>query len=282
MKLIKKMIIPFMILLLAAGYLYWGNNAIETTRYTYSNEGIPQSFDGYTVVQVSDLHNKEFGRELVDKIEAEDPDIIVVTGDLIDRNRTDLTVAQTFLEQANELAPVYFVSGNHEVASGKYPEVQDILDETGTVNLDNASQVLFEDDEQISLHGMADPLTILYDEVEEEGSGEEVMLNELNRLENESSSDFNLLLSHRAELFDLYEESGMDLVFTGHAHGGQIRLPVVGGLYAPTQGFFPEYTLGEYTNGDTTMIVSRGLGNSIFPLRVFNRPELVVMTLESE
>lgn len=274
-----------LILLLIAGisyYLYWGNNAIVTTHFDYTNDEIPESFDGYTVVQVSDLHNKDFEGDLMPKIEAEDPDIIVVTGDVIDRNRTDLDIAQTFLEQAMTLAPVYFVSGNHEVASNKYPELKDIMDELGVENLDNSSQVLTQNNEEINLLGSADPLTILLEDIEEQGSGEQVIRNELTDLLNENPENVNLLLSHRPELFELYEEMGIDLVLTGHAHGGQIRLPFIEGIYSPGQGFLPEYTSGTYNEGNTTMFVSRGLGNSVFPLRVFNRPELVVITLEAE
>ncbi|WP_423189045.1 metallophosphoesterase [Alkalibacterium sp. f15] len=263
-------------------FLYWGNNAIETTHYSYSSDEIPQSFDGYTIVQVSDLHNKDFDENLTTKIEAENPDIIVITGDLIDRNRTDLTIAKDFLEDVSSIAPLYFVSGNHEVASNKYPELKEILDEVGVINLDNASQILEKNNEQINLLGLADPLTMLLEDIEEEGSGELVLQKKMEELLNESPADFNLLLSHRAELIDIYEESDVELVLTGHAHGGQIRLPIIGGLYAPGQGSFPDYTIGEYTKGTTTMIVSRGLGNSVFPLRVFNRPELVVMTLEAQ
>lgn len=281
----RKLIKIGMIALLILGvsyYLYWGNNAIETTFYNYSNDAIPESFDGYTIVQVSDLHNKNFDEDLTTKIKAEEPDIIVITGDIIDRNNTDLAVAEAFLEEMNAVAPLYFVSGNHEVASGKYSELQEILDAHNVTNLDNADHLLTEDGDQINLLGLADPLTLLYEEVEEEGSAELVIQNELDRLMNESPTEFNLLLSHRAELMEIYKDSAIDLVFTGHAHGGQIRLPFIEGIYAPSQGFFPEYTWGEYIENESTMIVSRGLGNSIFPLRVFNRPELVVLTLDAD
>lgn len=281
----KKFKITAIILLIILGissYLYWGNNAIETTHYSYTSEKIPEAFNGFTVVQVSDLHNKEFNGKLTSKIEEENPDIIVVTGDVIDRNRTDLSIAQDFLEEAVSMAPVYFVSGNHEVASNKYPELQEILDDVGVINLDNASHILTENNEQINLIGLADPLTLLYEDVEEEGSQDLVLQNELAQVLSEDSSEFHLLLSHRAELMDVYAESNIDLVLTGHAHGGQIRVPIVGGLFAPTQGFLPEYTSGEYVQNNTTMIVSRGLGNSIFPFRINNRPELVVVTLETE
>lgn len=279
---LRNAMLILILILAGAYYFYWGNNAIETTHFDYVNEEIPDSFDGYTIMQVSDLHNKDFHGELIPKIEKADPDIIVVTGDLIDRNRTDLAVAEDFLEEAMAIAPVYFVSGNHEVASGKYPELQEIVDQTGVTNLDNDSLVLTQDNDQINLLGLADPLTLQLDEVIEEGSEAGVIKNTIEDISTDGPDHFDLLLSHRPELFDVYKDTGIDLVLTGHAHGGQIRLPFIGGLYAPTQGFLPEYTNGKYIEDQTTMILSRGLGNSIFPLRVFNRPELVVVTLESE
>lgn len=282
MKKRKKTLIVLLSILAVGVYLYWGNTAVQTSHFTYSNEKIPESFDDYKVVQVSDLHNTSFDGDLISKIRNEEPDIIVVTGDIIDRNRTDLGVAQDFLEQVIALAPVYFVSGNHEVASGKYPELQEILDEVGVTNLDNDNEVLTKGDEEINLLGLADPLTIFYEEIDEEGSEELVIKRNLTEVsEDTSDTALNLLLSHRAELMEIYADSDVDLALTGHAHGGQIRLPIIGGLFSPSQGFFPKYTTGEYLENNTTMIVSRGLGNSIFPLRVLNRPELVVITLEA-
>ena len=102
----------------------------------------------------------------------------------------------------------------------------------------------------------------------------------IENLQNESDG-YTILLSHRPELFDLYVDTGMDLVFSGHTHGGQFRLPFIGGLVAPNQGFFPKYDAGRFSKGNTTMIVSRGVGNSIIPIRFYNRPEIVVTMLKS-
>ena len=110
------------------------------------------------------------------------------------------------------------------------------------------------------------------------GDSESVARQAIERQQNESDG-YTILLSHRPELFDLYVDTGMDLVFSGHAHGGQFRLPFLGGLVAPNQGFFPRYDAGRFTNENTTMIVSRGVGNSIFPIRFNNRPEIVLVTL---
>ncbi|GEK89442.1 hypothetical protein SAMN04488100_11216 [Alkalibacterium putridalgicola] len=279
---LKKAMLLLILILGTAYYLYWGNNAIETTHYEYSNEAIPASFDSYRIVQVSDLHNKDFHGELIDQIKDQDPNLILVTGDVIDSNRTDLAKAEEFLRQAVSLAPVYFVSGNHEVASNKYPELEDILGKIGVKNLDDETAVIEADGDVLSLVGLSDPLTLMAEEIEEVGERDTVLLENLTELYSGQDTEFSILLSHRAELMDLYVETESDLVLSGHAHGGQIRLPFIEGLYAPSQGFFPEYTSGRYEESGTTMIVSRGLGNSLFPLRVFNRPELVVIELKAE
>lgn len=265
-------------------YLYWGNTSIVTTHYRFEHSAVPDSFDGFKIVQVSDLHNTYFDGKLTERIKEEKPDVIVVTGDIIDRNRTNISVAAEFLERITPLAPVYFVSGNHEVASGVYETLQQELDRLGVHNLDDDFTVLEQNGDRLGLVGLADPLMIQEDDLieDEYGTSDHVIQTALEELAAEANTDFTMLLSHRPERFELYTQTDVDLAFTGHAHGGQIRLPFIGGLYAPTQGIFPEYTEGFYEENGTSMIVSRGLGNSIFPLRVFNRPELVVVTLESK
>ena len=277
----KKLAIGLVILLLIAGWLYWGNNSIETTHHTYRHEAIPDSFDGYTIVQVSDLHNKEYNGRLTSEVQEQDPDLIVVTGDQVDRNRTNIEVAVKALEELVDIAPVYFVSGNHEIASGQYDTLSEELDNIGVINLDNETAVITENGEELGMIGIEDPLLMLLDDVEEAGSAELYLEGVINELIEEVNTDFVLLLSHRVELFDVYKETEVDLALTGHAHGGQIRLPFTDGLYAPSQGFFPEVTSGVTEENGTTMIASRGLGNSIFPFRINNRPELVVITLRS-
>lgn len=268
-------------LLLIILYLYWGNHAVTTTHYHYSHPDIPEAFDGYTIVQISDLHNMAYD-DLPDRVAEEQPEIIVVTGDLIDRNRTDIPIAVSFMDEMMDIAPVYFVSGNHEVASKKYNDLMNELDQIGVQILDDSYTVLEEDGEPIGLLGLADPLLIQEDELDEAGTGDNILRTRLNRLKNDAGTDFTILLSHRPERFDIYVEAGIDLALTGHAHGGQIRLPFIGGLYAPTQGFFPDYTEGMYEKDGTSMLVNRGLGNSIFPFRILNRPEIVAITLQAE
>lgn len=267
-----------------AGFCTWQNNDLTVSRSQVASGRIPAEFDGYTIVQVSDLHNKEFGdgqRRILSKIAEEDPDLIVITGDMIDSRNTDVGVALEFARQAVELAPCYYVPGNHENRIPEaYEELKTGLRECGVTILENEAAELKLDDKSITLMGVLDPIFNV-GKTDEEGNILEdertVMEAQLENLD--SLNRFTILLSHRPEMLDVYEAAGVDLVFTGHAHGGQWRLPGIGGLIAPGQGFFPEYTEGSHTEGDTTMYVSRGLGNSLMPIRIFNRPELVVVEL---
>ncbi|KXL52731.1 putative metallophosphoesterase [Anaerotignum neopropionicum] len=256
-----------------AGFLYWQNNGLMLTQHTYS-KNVPEGLDGYKILQVSDLQNKSFGQNqerLLKKIRNGAPDIIVITGDLIDRNRTDLDVAMIFVDKAVNIAPVYYVSGNHEHQSGCFDELSEKLIAAGVTILENGKSIVERNGATIEIIGLADKsVNPYYAQV----------LSTLTKGENENS--FHVLLSHRPELFETYVENGVDLAFTGHAHGGQIRLPFIGGIFAPNQGFFPSYTVGIYEENNTAMVVSRGLGNSTFPFRIFNRPELVMVTLKYE
>ncbi|MCR4430802.1 MAG: metallophosphoesterase [Tepidanaerobacteraceae bacterium] len=258
----------------------WQNNDITTTYINYSNTKIPHEFDGYRIVHISDLHNKQFGKNqerLLKKIRAISPDIIVVTGDLIDRRKYDLATAMIFIEGAMKIAPVYYVSGNHEAWSGDYENISRKLLSCGVQILDDNKVKLIKGRAEIEILGLSDPdfLTSSY----MDGTNSSKLEEHLMRLSDDSV--FQILLSHRPELFDLYANENIDLIFSGHAHGGQFRIPFVGGLIAPDQGLFPKYTSGAYTQNQSTLIVSRGLGNSIIPVRIFNRPEIVVVTLQN-
>lgn len=280
MKIIKRLVFIGITLAAIAVFCHWQNNDIVTTRIDFQNSGVPGRFEGCKIVQVSDLHNEVFGRDnarLLKKIREAQPHILVITGDLIDSRKTDQEAALAFIREAVEIAPVYFVSGNHEKNSGIYPHLQAQLSQAGVKILDDTGIILQRGEDSIALLGLADPTFI--------GHGynqEHTFSQTLTSIADDFRGEFTVLLSHRPEKMRLYVEQGIDLVFAGHAHGGQFRLPLVGGLAAPDQGFFPKYTSGLYTEGSTSMVVSRGLGNSIFPLRLFNRPELVVVTLRNQ
>lgn len=260
-------------------FFKWQNNSITISEIAFKNDTIPESFNGYKILQISDLHNKEFGskqNKILGKIEKINPDIIVITGDLIDSNNTNIDVAMDLIDGIINIAPIYYVSGNHEAWSGSYNDLKSKLENSGVVVLDNKKTEFFNDRDSIDIIGLADTSFIESDWLEYGGNSETKNL--LNKLA-EDSTNFKILLSHRPELFDIYSNSNVNLVFSGHAHGGQFRLPFIGGLIAPDQGFFPKLTEGIHTSNNTSMIISRGLGNSIIPVRIFNRPELIVVTL---
>ena len=175
-----------------------------------------------------------------------------------------------------KIAPVYFVSGNHEARVSEYEDLKMGLAEAGVIVLENQKVEITRDGEAITLMGIDDPS---FQESYLFGDAESVAKQAIEMLQSESDG-YTVLLSHRPELFELYVKTGMDLVFSGHAHGGQFRLPFIGGLVAPNQGFFPKYDAGQFTEENTTMIVSRGVGKSIIPIRFNNRPEIILAELK--
>jgi predicted MPP superfamily phosphohydrolase len=277
----KKFSLACMLILGLIVFFVYQNNSIVITNWNYHNSKIPIDFDNFTIVHISDLHNKMFGHDqanLLDKVRSISPDIIIITGDLIDRRRYDLDTAMKFITGAVKIAPVYYVSGNHEAWSGKFPSIKQSLIDAGVCILDDKAVELSKVKSSIHIMGISDPdfLTSTYREGTNTGKIEE----QLNQWATDGS--FTILLSHRPELFDLYCENNIDLVFSGHTHGGQIRIPLYGGFVAPEQGIFPDYISGSYSKNATTMFISRGLGNSLIPVRVFNRPEIVAVTLKSK
>ena len=274
------LIVSVLVILCLGIWTLWGNIAIEVNEYEIVSDRIPEAFAGFRIAQVSDLHNKDFGEgygQLLTLLSEINPDIIVVTGDLIDSRQTDLDIALEFAWQAGKIARVYYVSGNHEARVPEYEDLKTGLVKAGVVILENQKVQITREGESITLMGIDDPS---FQEDYLFGDSESVARQAIENLQNESDG-YTVLLSHRPELFNLYVDTGMDLVFSGHAHGGQFRLPFVGGLVAPNQGFFPKYDAGQFTEENTTMIVSRGVGNSIIPIRFNNRPEIVMVTLRN-
>ena len=283
MKYKKRRILLIVAFIIATMSLFctWQNNDITTSQITYSNAKIPDEFNGYKIVQISDLHNKEFGKNqgrLLQKVRAVSPDIIVVTGDLVDRRKYDLDTAMIFIKGAVEIAPVYFVSGNHEAWSGDYKNISQRLLSCGVTILDDNKVKLIKNEANIEILGLSDPDFATSNYME--GTNSSKLKEQLMILSDDSV--FQILLSHRPELIDVYANENIDLIFSGHAHGGQIRIPFIGGLVAPDQGLFPKYTSGVYKQNQSTLVVSRGLGNSVIPVRILNRPEIVAVTLQSE
>ena len=266
-------------------FINYQNNHLGLTEIEYSSSRIPPSFDQFKILHISDLHNKEFGfkqKELLDLTYRLRPDIIVITGDLIDGlGKTKLQPALDYIEGALLMAPIYYVSGNHEYWSKRYSEFKEKLK---TLVVDNRKKLFLLEDKQetitrtggqIQLCGLSDPLMT---------KDPDKMLYTLNFFKEEKERrklPFSLLLSHRPELLGLYSKFPIDLILSGHAHGGQFRIPLLcpSGLFAPNQGWLPKYTAGIYHQNSSSMIVSRGLGNSLIPLRLFNPPEVILIKL---
>lgn len=273
-------IIILMLLFILVVWTIWGNVTAGVTRYTVTSNRLPHSFDGYKIAVVSDLHNAQFGNnnsQLVEKIKKEYPDIIAITGDLVDSNRTDIEIAIQLVSQLTEIAPCYYVTGNHEAwIKEQYMELEKgLIAEDVVILHDNVIQ-LTNDSEAIQIAGLDDP-----DFTDSDTYIQESMLQ--TRISNMSlSNEYCILLSHRPETFEAYVSEEVDLVLSGHAHGGQFRVPFIGGIIAPNQGLFPEFDAGKYIKNNTIMIVSRGIGNSIIPIRFNNRPEIVIVELICE
>ena len=268
-----------------AGLIYaWGkmeNKSLSYTGIDITLKKIPKEFDGFTIAQISDLHNDVFGEgqsRLVEAVGHLNPDAIFITGDLIDSRRTNIDDAMAFVRAAVKIAPIYYVPGNHESRIGKYYVLRDSMSNIGVNILENRSVTIKRGKSEIRIAGVLDTSFRLR---EKEGLDPAAVMRE--NIEKSIPRDglFTILLSHRPELFDVYSQC-VDLVFCGHAHGGQIRLPIIGGLYAPQQGVFPKYTSGAYEKNGSFMIVSRGLGNSLFPLRLGNKPDVVRVILKTE
>lgn len=247
---------------------------LEISRYEVNSQKLPESFDGFKIVQLSDLHGAEFGEdgmELVDKVGSLEPDMIALTGDFV-TDEGDLAAVEKLAARLVKLCPVYFVSGNHEFGSGLAVKVRNILERAGVKYLSNEYLTINRGDDEILLGGVEDPLAY----------ADMLSPDELAQKMNDAAPDaFKILLGHRNYWMTEYPELPVDLIFCGHAHGGLIRIPGVGGLIGTDRRLFPDFDAGEYNNGRYTLIVSRGLGNSVPIPRVFNRPEIVCVELSS-
>ena len=271
------------VLVLIVVYLMWkytDNTSLQTTLYTVSNEKIPSEFNGFRIAQVADLHNAKFGENneaLLAALQESDPDIIVFTGDQIDARKPDPNVLTELVKQAVQIAPCYLVSGNHEGSVPRNVQLETEIESYGVVILDDEIQTLECDGASIELIGLEDATRNKRYYSHGAKTALEMSLQELEWNEDH----FSILLAHRPEYFYVYERNGIDLAICGHVHGGQIRIRDRG-LIGPGKELFPEYDCGVYTIDEASMVLSRGLGNSIFPWRINNPPELVIIELESK
>ena len=257
------------------GFLYWDNTALQVTRFDPVFSDLPAGFDGCRIVVLSDLHGASFGAhnaDLLAAVAAEQPEYIFFLGDLEDKYRgpADGYPAET-ARGLSAIAPTYYVTGNHEWAVGHVPEMKETLAENGVHVLSNQSLSLTRNEDRIILAGIDDPNGYADQKTPEEVAQE---------VAEEWGDPFWILLAHRNNAFaEHYSRLGADLVVSGHGHGGLVRLPFTDGLVSTEHTFFPSYTAGLYEKNGSTLFVTRGLGNSGFTFRLFNRPEVAVLTL---
>lgn len=270
----KKVWLAGLILLAALGVIIIGSNAwIKINSVYLQIPSLPGSFDGLRIVHISDTHNNPWipAERLCDKVRRERPDVIVFTGDLLDgRNGANEEKEQALdlIRGLVDIAPVYFVGGNHDYWIADWERFFQEIEVQGGQVLDNEALALVRADEMIHIAGVSDPYT-----------GHDDLARSLAGI---PEQDFTLLLSHSPQLFESAAILGVDLIVAGHYHGGQIRIPFMRAIYAPGGGFFPRYDSGLYQQGESFMYLSRGLGyTGRLPFRFWNRPEVVSIELHS-
>lgn len=253
-------------------FVWFENNAIVSEQISVELAGLPEQFDGFRIVLLADLHGKTFGkdnRRLLALVRAAQPDLIAICGDLADR-REQLGEVAALARSLAGIAPAYYVTGNHEWAAGIVPELTNMLESAGVNVLANEFVRLELDGECVVLAGVHDP-NGPYDMLQPAE-----LAAQINRVQPDAPI---VMLAHRNDDPAQWDALGIDLVLSGHGHGGVIRLPIVGGLLGSNRTLFPDYTAGLYQSEHTQMVVSRGLGNSGVPLRFMNRPDVPVVIL---
>lgn len=275
---LRRVLLFLIFILFCVGFFHWSNHSLQVQRFTFTSPRLPAGFDGCVIVQLSDLHGALFGednRDLLKVVAKERPDYIFLTGDLLDQYRaTPHSYAVSLGGALADIAPTYFVTGNHEWALPDVPGLKRALEVAGVQVLTNEYTVLARDGDNAVLAGIDDPNGYADQKTPEEVA-EEVRA--------AFDAPFWMLLAHRNNYFeDEYCRLGADLVISGHGHGGLVRLPFTDGLVSVERTFFPSYTAGFYQAGGADLFVSRGLGNSGRTFRLFNRPQVAVLTLKRE
>lgn len=259
--------------LLAAGFLLWGNCSLQTTETALVSPALPPAFDGLRIVELADLHGRVFGRgsrRLLAAVRRAEPDLICIDGDLFDEH-TDLAMLPPLLRGLCAIAPVYYVTGNHE---WRVPGLRGILAQMracGVTVLQDDWRVLRRGEDALIVAGTDDPC----------GPAERKTPAELiaDIRADAGEAAFLLLLAHRNDQLPQWSALGVQAVLAGHCHGGVVRLPFVGGLFGTDRRLFPAWDAGLYRQGETALYVSRGLGYTNVHFRLFNRPEVAVIVL---
>lgn len=282
------------LLILLMLFLHWQNNSLQISQYILAYDKLPESFDGYRIVQISDMHGKTFGQKnstLARKIKALKPDVLLVTGDMMSSTIDDGGAFLNFLDHFDQACPIYFGLGNHEQIArwfnsngDKTIDYEKFIAETkkrGVYVLDNEKTVIEKDGSTINLEGLTLEL-YHYSRRDLEPSDDSLLLKRsfVDQVIGKPDAGFTILLAHNPAYFKEYTAWGADLILSGHVHGGVIQIPFKGGLLSPERVFFPEYDAGLFQDETGKMIVNRGLGYSVINFRLFNRPEISLIELK--
>lgn len=274
MKKIRRLLALLALFALAAGFVYWQNFTLQVETVELFFESLPPQFDGLRVAELSDLHGRSFGENnvrLLRTLQKARPDMICICGDLFDE-KTDLTMLEPLLTGLTDIAPVYYVTGNHEWQVKNLREILQKMRAWGVTVLENEERVLSRGGAEMVVAGVHDPCGP-YDM-----KTPAALVRELRSAQ---GNDFILMLSHRNDELAMWSQLGVQLVLSGHCHGGVVRLPFVGGVFGTRRELFPEYDAGVYRQDGTTLFVSRGLGYTNVHFRLFNRPHVPIMILRS-
>ena len=260
---------------------------IDVSKYEVASSKVPKAFDGFKILQLSDLHNRRFNKnnkKIVKIIEKQKPDIIVMTGDMVSSNSTGFSNVFSLVEELDGKYPIYYIFGNHEqrLSVEKQAIIIGKLREYGVKVLNNQHEPITKNDESIEIFGLKQELIYYTNYLKSKKTYSYETKDMENAIRKADSKKFNILLAHNPLYFETYEKWGADLVFSGHVHGGIIQIPFIGGFLSPERKLFPKYSGGEYEINDSKMIVSRGLGYTKINLRFFNNPEICVVELKSK
>lgn len=290
----KRFLYILIVIILLSLFMYWQNSILQVSRYLLEYDKLPSAFDGYRIVQISDMHGKTFGPKnsaLAKRIKSLKPDIVFATGDMMSSTKHDGGAFIDFLDEFNQQCPVYMCIGNHEQIARMldgdgdmnkyYNAFINTIKDKGVIVLDNERVTQSEEEGTISISGLTLAL-YHYSRRDKDYYDENLFLTEdyMNNAIGKVESDFNILLAHNPAYFEEYASWGADLILSGHVHGGIVHVPFKGGLLSPEHVFFPEYDAGLFEIDNSKMIVNRGLGYSVFNFRLFNRPEITFIELK--
>ncbi|HEX9024831.1 MAG TPA: metallophosphoesterase [Clostridium sp.] len=275
-----KNLITISSLALLSALIYFDNTLIKVSRYKIKSDKIPKGFNNFKIVHLSDLHSygfKNYNIQLIKKINNENPNIIVMTGDMVNKYDTNFEKFLNLSEALSKKYDIYYILGNHEVRLKKddLDFIIQKLKKFGIKVLSNEKVNIMRKKDYINIYGMDIPLSY-YKIINKPSDVEEIINGVLNKC---NEKEYNILLAHNPLYFEEYAKNNVDITLSGHVHGGMIRLPFIGALLSPERKFFPKYSSGVYEVNNKKLIVSTGIGHSRPGVRLFNRPEIVSITL---